>query len=102
MSLDFGFQIDVEPKLVPTLSITGLKPNSEIRIFDASTTTLVAGAENVTGTFTWEFDPTEHPSVDISIISLGYQNTRILGQTLTLADLTIPIQQQIDRQYQNA
>lgn len=96
-------QIDVEPKLVPVLSITGLKPNSEIRIFDAGTTTEIAGsgAENVTGTFTWEFDPTEHPSIDISIISLGYQNTRILAQALTLADVTIPVQQQIDRQYAN-
>jgi len=104
MSLDFGFQIDVEPKLVPTLSITGLKVNSEVRIFDAGTTTQVAGSEDIdSGTFTWEFDPTEHTGgVDISIISLGYQNTRILGQALTLADLTIPVQQQVDRQYQNA
>lgn len=96
-------QVDIEPKLVPVLTITGLKPNSEIRIFDASTTTEIAGsgAENVTGTFTWEFDPTEHPIVDISIISLGYQNTRILAQALTLADVTIPVQQQIDRQYAN-
>jgi hypothetical protein len=101
MSLDFGFQIDVDPKIAPTLSITGLKANSEVRIFDASTTTEVAGSESLTGTFQWVFDPTEHPSVDISIISLGYQNIRLLGQTLTLADLTIPVQQQIDRQYAN-
>lgn len=95
-------QVDVEPKLVPVLSITGLKANSEVRIFDASTTTLVAGIENVTGTFTWEFDPTEHPSgVDISIISLGYQNMRITGVSLPLADVSIPVQQQIDRQYAN-
>ena len=102
-SWEIAAQIDVEPKLVPVLTITGLKPNSEVRIFDASTTNEVAGsgAENVTGTFTWEFDPAEHPSVDISIISLGYQNTRILAQALTLADLTIPVQQQIDRQYAN-
>jgi hypothetical protein len=40
--------------------------------------------------------------VDISIISLNYQNIRLLNQTLSLADLTIPVQQQIDRQYGNA
>lgn len=96
-------QIDVEPKLVPVLSITGLKVNSEVRVFDANTTTEVAGSEDIdSGTFTWEFDPSEHPSgVDISIISLGYQNTRITGVTLPLADVTIPVQQQIDRQYAN-
>ena len=96
-------QIDVEPKLVPVLSITGLKPNSEVRIFDANTTTEVAGSEDIdTGTFTWEFDPTEHPSgIDISIVSLGYQNMRITGVSLPLADVTIPVQQQIDRQYAN-
>jgi hypothetical protein len=102
MLLDFGVQIDVEPKSTPTLTITGLKNPTEIRIFDASTTTLVTGQENVTsGTFTWQFDPEEHPSVDISIISLGYQNLRLLAQALTLADLTIPVQQVIDRQYAN-
>jgi hypothetical protein len=102
MSLDFGFQIDVEPKIEPTLSITGLKVNSEIRIFDASTTTEIAGSEDIdSGTFQWVFDPTEHPSIDISIMSLGYQNIRLLAQSLTLADLTIPVQQQVDRQYGN-
>ena len=96
-------QIDVEPKLVPVLTLTGLKINSEVRVFDANTTTEVAGMEDITsGTFTWEFDPTEHPSgVDISIMSLGYQNMRITGVTLPLADVTIPVQQQIDRQYAN-
>lgn len=96
-------QIDVEPKLVPVLTITGLKVNSEVRVFDANTTTEVAGSEDIdSGTFTWEFDPTEHPSgVDISIVSLGYQNMRITGVSLPLADVTIPVQQQIDRQYAN-
>lgn len=103
MSLEFGIQVDVEPKIEPTLTITGLQVNSEVRIFDASTTTEVAGSEDIdSGTFTWVFDPTEHPSVDISIMSLGYQNTRLLAQALTLADLTIPVQQVVDRQYANA
>jgi hypothetical protein len=94
---------DVEPKYEPTLSITGLVNPTEIRIYDAGTTTEVAGQENVTsGTFTWQFDPEEYPNVDISIISLNYQNIRLLNQALSLADLTIPVQQQIDRQYGNA
>jgi hypothetical protein len=94
---------DVEPKYEPTLTITGLVNPTEIRIYDAGTTTEVAGQENVTsGTFTWQFDPEEYPAVDISIISLNRQNIRLLNQALSLADLTIPVQQQIDRQYGNA
>jgi hypothetical protein len=94
---------DIEPKFAPTLSITGLVNPTEIRIYNAGTTTEIAGQENVTsGIFTWQFDPEEYPSVDISIISLNYQNIRLLGQSLSLADITIPVQQQIDRQYLNA
>jgi hypothetical protein len=101
-SWHIAIQYDIEPKYAPTLTISGLKNPSEVRIFDAGTTTEIAGEENITdGTFTWQFDPEEYPSVDISIISLNYQNIRLLGQSLTLADLTIPVQQQIDRQYGN-
>ncbi len=97
-----GVMIDVEPKLSPTLSITGLQNPSEVRIYDAGTTTAVAGQEDVTtGIFSWTFDPDEYPEVDIAILSLGYQNIRLTNFALTLADVTIPVQQQVDRQYQN-
>lgn len=94
--------IDVEPEREPTLTLTGLKTNTEVRIFIAGTQTEIAGQEDIdSGTFSWLFDPEANPSVDISILSLGYQNTRLLSVALTLADLTIPIQQQVDRQYNN-
>ena len=93
---------DVEPAFEPTLTISGLKNPSEIRIFQAGTTTEVAGQENITtGEFQWVFDPTVTPSVDIAILSLGYQNVRFTDFALTLANTTIPVQQQIDRQYGN-
>jgi hypothetical protein len=101
-SWHIAVQVSVEPKLVPTLSLTGLKNPSEVRVFRAGTTTEVAGAENVTsGTFSWQFDPGDVASVDIAVLSLGYQNMRLLGVALSLADLAIPMQQQIDRQYSN-
>jgi hypothetical protein len=101
-SWHFGAQIDVEPSFSPTLSLTGLRTGSEVAIYEAGTTTLLASAENVvSGSFSWVFDPTEVPEVDISVLSLGYQNIRLLGQTLTLSDITIPIQQAVDRQYGN-
>jgi len=101
-SVHFSVVISVEPKSTPVLSLTGLKNPTEIRVFDAGTTTQVAGAENVTGgTFSWEYDPEATPSVDIAILSLGYQNTRLLNVALGYSDVTIPVQQQIDRQYLN-
>jgi hypothetical protein len=94
--------VTVDPKLVPTLTLTGLQNPSEVRVFNAGTTTAVAGQENVTGgTFAWQFDPGVVSAVDIAVLSLGYQNMRLMNLALALADLTVPIQQQIDRQYSN-
>jgi hypothetical protein len=83
------------------LALTGLRNPTEVRVFDAGTTTLITGQENVTGgTFTADIDPTVYTNVDISVLSLGYQNIRYLNQVLGTG-LTIPVQQQIDRQYLN-
>lgn len=93
---------DIEPSFEPTLTISGLKNPSEVRIYDAGTTTLLAGEETITsGTFSWVFDPAVYPDIDIAVLSLGYQNIRFTNFPLTLADTTIPVQQQLDRQYEN-
>jgi hypothetical protein len=85
-----------------TLSLTGLKNPTEIRVFNAGTTTEIAGQEAVTsGTFTTSIDAGAYPSVDISVISLGYQNTRLLSISMAGGNVSIPVQQQIDRQYWN-
>lgn len=99
---DIGVTVDIEQEFQPTLYLTGLKNPTEVRIFEAGTTTEVAGQENVTsGTFSWVFDPAETPSVDISVLALNYQNIRLTSFALSSADVTIPIQQQVDRQYAN-
>lgn len=86
-----------------TLEITGLKNPTEIRVFNAGTTTEVAGQESVTsGTFSAAIDAGSYPAVDISILSLGYQNIRLLNIDVSTGDVSIPVQQQIDRQYANA
>lgn len=91
------------PLVTSALTLTGLKNPTEVRVFDAGTTTEIAGVENVTsGTYTSSLDAGTYPLVDISILSLGYQNIRLLGIDISGGDLTIPIQQQLDRQYQNA
>lgn len=101
-SFHVAAQITAEPKVTPTLTLTGLKDPSEVRVFDAGTTTLLAGQENVTtGSFSWTFDPDDVSAVDIAVLSLGYQNLRLTSIALGLADVTIPVQQQFDRQYLN-
>lgn len=84
-----------------TLTLTGLKNPTEVRVFKAGTTTEIAGQESVTtGTFSTGIDAAANPSVDIAIMSLGYQNLRLLNISTT-SDTSIPIQQVIDRQYWN-
>lgn len=84
------------------LSLTGLKNPSEVRVFPAGSTTSIAGSESVTsGTFTTLIDATTYPSIDIAVLSLGYQNLRLLAQQVG-DGLTIPVQQVVDRQYFNS
>lgn len=84
-----------------TITLTGLKNPTEIRVFNAGTTTEIAdtGGENVTSG-SHSFQVPAGTSVDISILSLGYQNTRLLNYTASTTT-SIPISQVIDRQYAN-
>ena len=80
------------------LSLTGLQTNSEIRVFEAGTTTAIAGIEDSGTTFT---DATiDVSSVDIVIHNINYEYIRIAGAD-TSNDLTLPIQQRFDRSYSN-
>jgi hypothetical protein len=94
-------QTEKYPAETVPLVLTGLKNPSEVRVFNQGTTTQIAGSENVTGgTFTANIDPNVYTAVDVAVLSLGYQNIRFLNQTLGTG-LTIPVQQQVDRQYLN-
>lgn len=82
-----------------SVTLTNLKNPSEVRVFNAGTQTEIAGQENITnGTFV--FSAGSGVSVDIAILSLGYQNQRLLTYNTT-TDATLPISQQLDRQYSN-
>lgn len=80
-----------------TLTLTGLKANTEVRIYDAGTTTEIAGIEN-SGTFA-AFS-INVSSVDIVIHNISYIYQR-LESIDTSSDRTLPIQQQQDRNYDN-
>lgn len=83
--------------VLTTLTLTGLQPDSEVRVFDAGTTTELAGVENSGTTFTANISAS---SVDIVVHSLGYEYQKIEGAD-TSSNLTLPIQQRVDRNYRN-
>ena len=82
---------------VSALNLTGLQSNSEVRVYDAGTTTELAGVENSGTTFTANISAS---SVDIVVHSLGYEYQKIEGAN-TSSNLTLPIQQRVDRNYRN-
>jgi hypothetical protein len=83
--------------VLTTLTLTGLQANTEVRVYDAGTTTELAGVENSGTTFTANISAS---SVDIVIHSLGYEYQKIEGAD-TSSNLTLPIQQRVDRNYRN-
>ena len=80
-----------------TLTLTGLQPNTEVRVYETGTQTEVAGVEN---SGTTEIFAISSSSVDIVLHSLEYEYIRLVGVD-TSNDLTLPIQQTEDRQYEN-
>lgn len=82
---------------VTELTLTGLQANTEVRIYQAGTTTEIDGVENSGTTFA---TTTSASSVDIVVHALGYEYQRLSGVD-TSQNLTLPIQQRADRNYSN-
>lgn len=107
-SYEFCVTFSVENATSPALTFTGLKDNTEIRIFDHTTGTELAGIENATtGTennrsFSWEYEYSTGLAVDVMLVSLGYQIIRFDNLALTTTGIEIPIQQTTDRWYSNS
>lgn len=80
-----------------TLTVSGLAANTEVRVFEAGTTTEIAGNESVTGDFITSLQTN---SVDLSILNLDFQNIRVKNVDTT-TDAFVPIVQRVDRQYLN-
>ena len=81
------------------LTLTGLQDGTEVRVYQAGTDTEIAGAESVTGgTFATSI---EDPSVDIVIHALYYLNQKLTAVDMSGGDVSLPIQQRFDRQYNN-
>lgn len=82
---------------VTELTLTGLQANSEVRVYQAGTTTEIDGVENSSTTFE---TTTSESSVDIVVHALGYEYQRLNGVD-TSQNLTLPISQRVDRNYSN-
>lgn len=80
-----------------TLTLNNLVADSEVRIYEAGTSNEIAGIESSGTTFSTTI---QVPAVDITI----FKEDRIpvyLSNQDTSADLSLPIQQRVDRFYQN-
>lgn len=81
-----------------TLSINSLIADSEVRVYEAGTTTELAGVENSGTSFSVELSVN---SVDIVIHKVDYENIRLEGIDLSAGDVSITAQQVFDRQFEN-
>lgn len=90
------------PPVLAKLSLTGIRPGSEVRLLVHGTQTEVAGAESVdNGLFEHFYSYTSPTYVDIAVFALGYQPIWLDNVLLGASNSSIPIQQIIDRQYLN-
>lgn len=80
-----------------SFSLTGLKTNSEVRVYEAGTTNEIDGVENSGTSFTTVLNTS---AVDFVVFALGYQPIRQLNVSTT-SNVSIPIQQTVDRVYNN-
>jgi hypothetical protein len=97
-----GPNITIENNVLVTL--TGMKDNTEVRVYSDGTTTELAGIETATAGTTnnrsFSFSIASGTVVDIRIFSIGWEPADILDFSTT-TDTTLPIQQKIDRVYSN-
>lgn len=84
-----------------TLTITGLKPGSEVRVYRSSDLEELTGIEDSETTFSWGFSVTGTEIVEIAIHHLEYQYMRLYDIVISSSDVTIPVQQIKDRNYNN-
>lgn len=121
--------VAVEPPTTVNFTLTGLKDGSEVRIYQTSNSTAIAGVEDMTGgvgtsidngdgtvtvtgstddnDFNFEYIYQDPPtngsplSVFVVILNNNYEYQRLDGVILTNQNQSIPIQQQLDRNYSN-
>lgn len=96
-----AYQYPLDPVIV-NFTLTTLKSNSEVRIYRTSDDVEIAGIENSSTAFTYTYTYIgSNTSVYIRIHHLSYQWLTYENVILSNVSQTIPIQQQVDRNYLN-
>ncbi len=90
-----GIVVVVNPAV---LTLTGLQTGTEVRVYEAGTSTEINGVEDSGTTFQTNV---QVGSVDIVIHALGYIPIRLTGVDMSGGNVSLPIQQRIDRYYFN-
>ena len=86
-----------------SVTLSGLKDDSEVRVYETGTTIEVAGIETATDgspddrSFTFSDSPGDQ--IDIVVLALKYKWLKLINVTVPNDNTTIPIQQIIDRNY---
>jgi hypothetical protein len=97
---DFGIQFSVEPTVIPSITVTGVVPGSDVVILDAGTDTVLTSGDAISGTsFAWEYDADLVNTVDICIYKQGYIPLTLRGLDPGNAGITIPVAQVADRNF---
>jgi hypothetical protein len=85
------------------ITFTGLKDNTEVRVYASGSITELAGIENVTaGTVddrSFTFSLAAGTSIDYRIHNLDYEIIQIYAYSLPATATTLPFQQRLDRWY---
>ena len=97
----FGSSTDVQNPVV--LTLTGLISGSEVRILSSSQTPPqeLAGTEESSTTFTYNYTFTSGLFIDIVVLNLTHKYLKISNLELGSSNTSIPIQQETDRVYLN-
>lgn len=87
-----------------TITYTGMRDNTEVRVYTTGTTTELAGIESATDGSTnnrsFAYSLAVGTVVDVRINNVTYENISIIAYTVA-ADAAIPIAQRFDRNYAN-
>jgi hypothetical protein len=86
------------PLDVNTLTLTGLQPGSDVVIYEAGTTTVLASVDaNAGSTYAYTYSGAD--TIDIGVFLAGYIPLYIRNLAITITDSSLPIAQVIDRAY---
>ena len=83
-----------------SLTFTGLQPDTEVRIYNSSTMVELAGIENTSGSFSFQYNYVPDTEIIYVIFNIQYQPIK-LRLILPANDTSLPIQQVFDRVYSN-